>query len=226
MRQDAQEFYSRSLYALATELLEFKDVNQTTHGRIISTLESDTKRKLICVPRGCLKSTVACVSYPIWLLIRNPNLRVLIDSELYTNSATFLREIKQHLASPKLTAIFGEFKSNCWNESEIIIKQRTAKLKEASITVGGVGTTKVGQHYDVLIMDDMNGAQNSQTSEACQKVIAHYRGNISILEPTGTLIVIGTRWSENDLIGHILRNELSINDVPKTGEYDVQGLVA
>lgn len=197
-----------SLYALCKIAMGYKDVNPYTHKGIIDALESDYTRKLICVPRGCLKSSIACVAFPIWLLLNNPNLRILIDSELYTNSATFLREIKAHLQNRYLVSLFGEFKSNCWNESEIIIKQRTKNLKEASITVGGVGTTKVGQHYDVIIGDDYNSPNNTNTIENAEKVINHYRMNTSILENKGTYVVIGTRYSEWDLIGHILRNEI------------------
>lgn len=194
------------------KVLGFNDVNQQTHGEIIDVLESDSTRKLICVPRGCLKSTIACVAYPIWLLINNPNLRILIDSELYTNSKTFLREIKAHLESPNMVNLFGEFKTEPWNEAEIFIKQRTTRKKEASITVSGIGATKVGQHYDVIIGDDMNSPQNTNTIENAQKVISHYQMNTSILEPTGTYVIIGTRYSENDLIGYILENEVKAND--------------
>lgn len=204
--------YKNSLYRTAKHLLSYKDINEKTHGGIIRALESDSKRKLICVPRGCLKSTIACVSFPIWLLINNPNLRILIDSELFNNSKNFLREIKAHLVSPRLTKIFGEFKTDeNWNASEITIRQRTEVKKEASITVGGVGTTKVGQHYDVIIGDDYNSNKNSATPEGCQKVIDHYRYNTSILEPMGIYVVIGTRYSELDLIGFILKNEMNID---------------
>ena len=220
------EIYKQSLFATAQHLLGFKDVNENTHADIVLALESSTTRKLICVPRGCLKSTIACVAYPIWLLINNPNLRILIDSELYTNSKTFLREIKGNLERQELTELFGTFKQEPWNDSEIIIKQRTKILKEASIVCSGIGATKIGQHYDYIIMDDMNGANNSQTPEACSKVIEHYRGNISILEPTGTLVIIGTRWSELDLIGHIIRNELGLDHNPTTGQHQVQGLIS
>lgn len=197
-----------SLFFIAVALLGFKDVNERTHGEIIQTLERDSKRKLICVPRGCLKSSLACVAYPMWLLVNNPNLRILIDSELYTNSKTFLREIKSHLESPAFRNVFGVWRAEPWNESEIIIKQRTQFRKEASITIGGIGTTKVGQHYDVIIADDMNSPSNTNSSDNAKKVIDHYRYNTSILEPEGTYVIIGTRYSENDLIGYILENEV------------------
>jgi len=202
----------KSLLTFARYGLGYKDLNKRTHGRIISSLESNNERKLICVPRGCLKSSLACVAYPIWLLLNNPNLRIFIDSELYSNSCTFLREIRGHLEGKLLSTIFGDFKSKTWNESELIINQRTKVLKEASITAGGIGTRKIGQHYDFYIMDDMNSPDNTNTSEMADKVIQHYKLATSILENKGTMVVIGTRYSENDLIGHIIRNEIEVKE--------------
>lgn len=220
-RISLQKFYRESLYRVAHGICGFKDVNFETHGGVIDCLESQSERKLICVPRGCLKSSISCVAYPIWRLLNNPNLRILIDSELYTNSCTFLRQIKIMLESKGITTIFGEFKSRVWNEAEIFINQRTDKtIKEASVTVGGIGTTKVGQHYDIIIGDDYNSPKNSNTPENASKVVDHYKYNLSILEPGGEYVIIGTRYSEADLIGHILINELGIQDTPQSGIYE------
>lgn len=216
-----QKTYKKHLFLVARDLLDFKDVTKNTHGPIIDALQAETKRKLICVPRGALKSSIACVAYPIWLMINNPNIRILIDSELYTNSKTFLREIKLHLESPEMKLIFGDSKGPVWNDGEFIIKQRVKKLKEPTLSAGGIFTTKVGQHFDVIIMDDLNSQDNSSTPEACQKVIDHYRLNVSLLEPDGTMVIIGTRYSERDVIGHIIANELELDHVPQTGEYEV-----
>lgn len=198
----------QDLRFFAKRILNMKDINEQTHGEIISLLQDNQqKRKLINVPRGCLKSSLACVAYPLWLLINNPDLRILIDSELYTNSATFLREIKGHAKSKIFLYLFGDIEGSTWTESEIIIKSRRKVLKEASITVGGIGTTKVGQHFDVIIGDDYNSPNNTNTIENAAKVVSHYRYNISILEPDGIYVVIGTRYHQNDLIGHLLENE-------------------
>lgn len=212
----------RSLFVLASCFMGYKDVTPFTHRPLIKALESQITRKLICVPRGSLKSSLGCVAFPIWLLLNNPNLRILIDSELFSNSATFLREIKGHLQSDELITLFGDFKTKTWNEDEIVIKQRTKILKEPSITVGGVGTTRVGQHYDVIIGDDYNSPKNSNTPEKAQKVIDHYKYNLSILEPEGTYVIIGTRYSENDLIGYILREQLKVSGFPETKLYTTE----
>lgn len=202
---DRKECALKSLGFTAKELLGFKELNPYTHKDTIKCLEHETKRKLIILPRGCFKSSLASVSYPIWLLMKNPNLRILLDSELYSNSKNFLREIKGHLRRPELVELFGEFYNDkCWGEGEIIIKQRTRIVKEASITASGIGSEKTGQHFDIIICDDLNSPTNSGTQEGREKVISHYRYNTSILEPEGTMLVIGTRYSENDLPGFII----------------------
>lgn len=216
-----REAAKKSLFITASCFLGYKDVSPRTHREVIECLESLITRKLLVVPRGSLKSSLGCVAYPIWCLLNNPNERILIDSELYTNSCTFLREIKAHLQNPLLTSIFGEFKTKVWNESEIVIKQRTKAFKEASITVGGVGTTKVGQHYDRIIGDDYNSPQNSKTPDMAQKIIDHYKYNLSILEPEGTYVIIGTRYSENDLIGYVLREQLKVEGFPESKIYNI-----
>lgn len=200
--------YSDSLYHTAKYLLGYKDITRYTHQGMISLLEDPGKRKLLCVPRGCFKSSIGCVSYPIWRLMRNPNLRILIDSEVYENSKNFIREIRGKLEMPVMMDLFGNFKSTHWTEGSITIAQRNIILKEASITASGVGANKTGQHYDLIIHDDMNSDKNSQTIEGRQKVIRHYQMNVSILEPGGTMVVIGTRYASDDVIGWILENEM------------------
>jgi hypothetical protein len=105
--------------------------------------------------------------------------------------------------------LFGEWRTESnWNESEITIRQRTKIYKESSITCSGIGAQKTSQHYTVIIADDMNSPDNSMTQELRDKVIDHYRLYISLLEPGGTLVVVGTRYAMGDLIGYILDYEV------------------
>ena len=208
IKQQLAELYRKDLYYFIKTGLGYDKLAENTHKPICRMLESETKKKLLVVPRGCFKSTIASISYPIWLLINDFNHRILLDSELYTNSSKFLREIKGHLTSKHMTDLFGEFKTDFnWNESEITIRQRTKVYKESSITCSGIGAQKTSQHYSVIIADDMNSPDNSMSTDMREKVIDHYRLYISLLEPGGTIVVIGTRYSQGDLIGHILTNE-------------------
>lgn len=204
-----RDVYRESLYWTCMHLLDYAEITFKTHGRMIEVLESESRRKLICLPRGCFKSSIGVVGFPIWCLLRDPNKRILIDSEKYENSKNFIREIKGKFESEKMVSLFGLARSETnWAEGSITIKQRNQVLKESSITASGVAANKTGQHYDIIIHDDMNSDKNSTTPEMRKKVIDHYRLNMSILEPNGTIVVIGTRYAADDLIGWILENEI------------------
>lgn len=209
LRQAHAHEFKQSLFHLCKYGLGYKDMTWSTHRKMIEALEGPTKRKCIVMPRGTFKSSIGVVGYSIWSMLRNPDIRILIDSEVYSNSKNFLREIKAHLESERFISCFGEFKSPTnWSEGEITIKQRTRPYKEASITCGGIETVKVGQHYDLIIGDDLNSGNNSSTPEARKKVIDHYRMNTAILEPEGIYVVIGTRYAIDDVIGFIIENEI------------------
>jgi hypothetical protein len=211
MRSMERETYRESLFLTAHDLLQYQQINMQTHGRMIKTLEQ-SGNKLIVMPRGTFKTSIAAVAYTIWLLIRDPNLRVLLDSELYSNSKNTLREVKAHIESDRFKSYFGEWRGDVWNEGEILIKARTAVKKEATITCSGIGAQKTGQHYDVIVADDMNSPKNSHTPELRQKVIDHYRYYTSLLDPGGMKVIIGTRYSSGDLIGFICDQELGLTE--------------
>lgn len=208
----AREMYKSSLYLTAKYALGYRDVNFRTHGNVIRVLEGSQPRKLIVMPRGSLKTSLGVIAYAVWLLMKDPNLRILIDSELYTNSKNNLREIKMHLQGATLSGLFGDWVGDLWNEGEVLIKQRTIIKKEASITCSGIGAQKTSQHYDIIIADDMNSAKNTATKESAEKVIQHYAYYTSLLEPNGTIVVIGTRYSARDLISKIIKDEILIKE--------------
>ncbi len=208
-----RDSYKKSLYATSKYLLDMKDVSKTSHDEMIKILESKQQRRIIVAPRGSLKSSIGVVAYSIWCLLRNPNERILIDSAVYTNSKNFIREIKAHLESDKLTRIFGYFRTDTnWTEGSITISQRTHPYKESSITAGGLGATKVSQHYSTIIMDDISADKNSATIELRKKVIDHYKMNVALLEPDGVMTVIGTRYAADDIFGHIFITEIGMED--------------
>jgi hypothetical protein len=199
----------KDFFYFSKYILSYKDLDWSVHGQFIDVFESLAPRKLVVMPRGTFKSTLGSVAYPIWRLLRDPDLAILLDSEIYTNSKNFLREIKGHLEGERITSLFGPQIGIKWDEGEIILKSRKRNRKEASITVGGIETVKVGQHYDLIIGDDYNSPRNSETPEKCQKVIDHVRYNLNILNPGGEYMFIGTRYAERDIFGFLFNDILS-----------------
>lgn len=171
--------------------------------------------------RGAGKSTSCTITKTIHLLLKDPNLRILIASKTAQNASGFLKEIKNHFESNQLLAeIFGEYydlhKCSKWNDTEIEVLPRTKPNKEASITCVGVEGTIVSKHYDVIISDDLVDEENSRTKGQREKTKTWYYQTLDpTLEPPDPEIPhrgehhrLGTRYHYGDLYGHLIANEL------------------
>lgn len=220
-----------NLYHFAKNTLGFAKLVARPHADLCDFLANDGKYKgrltnnwkLILLPRGTFKTTVACYAYPLWLLLGNPNLRILLDGETFAKSAASLRAIKGLITtnqklhefhgklhepiSPEAVAFAKANRGLTWNEDEIVIGTRTDFSKrEGSISVGGVDITKVGMHYDLVIGDDYHSERNITTREQIEKVVQHIQLMTAILDPGAKYIVIGTRWDDKDAYGWIIED--------------------
>ena len=198
-------------------LLEW--LKMTRAERAAKSQDDGNVKKLIMLPRGTFKSTVATISLPVWLAWHDPNLRIMIDNESYKNSKKFLSEIKVHLKNNELLKqLVIDDKSEYllepdykipggYTEDSVIFKKRTIPAKEPSIFCSGVDTAATGMHPDVIIMDDLVSERNVTTEDQINKVKQHYRFAYSLLEPGGLLIIIGTRYHLNDMYSDIMADD-------------------
>lgn len=210
---------------LATEILDFKDkelpsgriepgVSELVHGRFLRLVKSPKRRKLGLMPRGSYKTTIGTVANSVSDIINNGNIRILIDSEVLDNSIKFVDGIKKRMRSERFRRLYGDLISDKYRETakEFTVKTRTdSTLREATITATGIGTVNVGMHYDKIIIDDPHSEKNVGTKEQIDKVIAHYRLLLSLLEPGGELVIWGTRWDFKDLYDFLLEEEIPDN---------------
>lgn len=163
--------------------------------------------------RGAGKSTMATITWCIFLIILCPNIRILIASKTKENAEGFLKEIKsQFETNERLREIFGDFVgSREWSDSQIEVKGRTIPAKEPTINTVGVGGAVASKHYDVVIADDLVDEENSRTKFQRDKMVDWY---YKVLTPTllapdadipfsGSLNIIGTRYHYADLYGHL-----------------------
>lgn len=80
----------------------------------------------------------------------------------------------------------------------------------------GVGSTITGRGGDLIIVDDLvKNAEEAASKATKAKHVREYDGTIRTrLEPGGTMIVICTRWAEDDLPGTIYDRWISYKDKP------------
>ena len=176
------------------------------------------RRKLILIPRGHLKSTVVTVGYTLQQIAKNPKIRVLIGNATDPLARSFLSQIKDHLAkNASFINMYGNFATAApkWSarEIKIITDEESYERKEPTVTAFGMGGSLTSQHYDLIILDDLVNRENIGTKEQIDKVITTYRDILDLLEPTGHLIVIGTRWDDSDLYGTLMEQEKTFFEI-------------
>ena len=201
-----------SLYFLCKQFLGYRDWDRV-HDDVERLLRRPARKKALLLPRNHLKSSIVTIGYTIQSIIRNPNIRVLIGNGVWDMARKFLDEIKSQLETSQLKYMFGDFVSARWNADEIIVRQRTRPLKEPTIMTTGVEAEQTGGHYDLIILDDLTGLQNSQTPEQREKTKRFRRSMTNLLEPGGILIEIGTRWNLDDTFSVIFEKEFKYYDI-------------
>ena len=198
------------LLYLVREILGYRDVDDVVHGGIIKFLDRSGKKKLVLMPRGSFKTTVVTIGRTIQKILQNGDVRVLLDSEVLGYSEKLLAQIKRDMSKPEFVGIYGKLVSSDHRETSREFTVKTRKnlgLKEPTVSAAGIGTVQVGPHYDVIVADDLHSENNITTKEQIEKVIAHYRLLLSLLEPDGELVIVGTRWHFKDLYSHIIEDE-------------------
>lgn len=204
-RRKLVELCKNDLFFLCDKVLRnTKDPNQLPladfHQDLCNYVASDFKKFLILCPRGHLKSSICTVGYTIQRILKDRNLRVLVTNATLENAKKFLREIKEHFERNELLRlIFGDLTTKKWTETEMILKGRTTNYKEPTVAVSSFGGNTVSQHYDLIIADDLVNRDNINTLDQSEKVITYYKDLLDLLEPSGQILVIGTRWSDFDL---------------------------
>lgn len=158
-------------------------------------------------PRGSLKTSVCGIAYPLWRMINNPDIRILITSATEKLSGKILESIKQVLESQAFKESYGDLvgRTSKWRGKEIVIASRKNRtIKDPTVAVASVETSEIGGHWDLVICDDLHDDKNVTSREAIEKVKKHYGLIGPLLDPThGEMEVIGTRWDEADVYAHI-----------------------
>ena len=166
-----------------------------------------SNRILVNIPPNHAKSMTVTIDYVTWQVCQNPNFRVLIVSQTQQLAADFLYAIKQRLTHPNYEALQQAYaagvgfnsKSASWQATRVTFgdELRESSEKDPNIEAVGIGGQIYGKRADMIIVDDAVTLKNANEFE---KQIRWLTQDVrSRLNPTGKLIIIGTRVTAIDL---------------------------
>ncbi|MFA6572446.1 MAG: phage terminase large subunit [Bacteroidota bacterium] len=176
---------------------------------LIDASQRKIKKIIINMPPRHGKSELISKYFPVWYLGTFPNHRIILASYEATFAASWGRKIRNIIKE------HGEhyFGIKLDPKSSATMRFDLSEY-EGGLNTAGTGGPITGKGADLLIIDDpvKNDAEaNSQTLRDNLwdwfNTTAYTR-----LEPDGIIIIVMTRWHEDDLCGRILQNESKHQD--------------
>lgn len=179
------------------------------HRKIAAALEAvergEIKRLIIEAAPRHGKSELASRRFPAWYLGRHPDHTVMSTSHGAELANEIGRDVRNIVATSEYRALFPGVSLAPDSQA----KDRWHVSGGGGYIAAGVGASITGRGCQVLICDDPVKGRAEAESEADRKnVWDWYRGTAyPRLEDNAAIVVIMTRWHEEDLVGQLLALE-------------------
>ena len=199
----------------------------TFHRQVMCPFLTDFTRsrfKLLMVPMGHLKTTVASRSLPIHALIQPAGGNIYFKGLLGRDTRILLANETEDKAKENLQYIKGHFENNewirwlwpevCWDNprresprwsDQFLQVPRPHEFAEPSITAVGIKTGFIGRYYDIILPDDIAAHEASQNPSLMERVkkwrrsarTRLHRGSDGLVR--GIYSGVGTHWGHDDV---------------------------
>ena len=179
---------------------------------LMDTLLDDDAPDRLCItqPPRTAKSSTITLSFPFWLILNNPDTNIVIVNNTQSLAENFGIRLRQLFIDYKELLELNNIKLSDTKHSNSFFMFETldGKLYDGSIKLMGTGGTLTGQNVDILICDDLIKGFSDCTPTLLAKKIEWFKSIIlQRLEPHSKLIILGTRWASNDIIGYLEQNQ-------------------
>lgn len=178
------------------------------HSLIAEKLEAvergEIKRLMITMPPRHGKSELASRRFPAWFLGRNADKQIIAASYNSDLANDFGREVRNIVHSPEFGALFSVALAQ---DSKAANRWHTDA--GGMYVAAGVGTAITGRGADVLLIDDPFKDREEADSELRRQRVWDWYTSTAYtrLMPGGAVVVINTRWHDDDLSGRLLAAE-------------------
>lgn len=176
------------------------------HYEIAERLEAvergEINRLAIFMPPRHGKSELVSRRFPAWVLGRDPSHQIIASSYGHDLATDFGREVREIVNDEEYRGIFPEVAlkpddraANRWKTNH-----------GGSYYAVGVATSATGRGADTFLIDDPFKDREEADSEGRREKVWNWYRSVAYtrLSPTNRVILVNTRWHEDDLSGRVL----------------------
>jgi predicted phage terminase large subunit-like protein len=192
----------------------FRDLTPRCHLPISIFLDDNPSRfKLLLIPRGHYKTSLATISRVTQKVVRDPNQRVLLVNETTDNAENFLSAIEQQFESNRiLRTLYSEVipknvRATTWNQKNMrLVRQWNGP--EETITAMGMTSALTSRHYTHITVDDPISEEAVKSPGVMEDAITRISKFISLMTnpERDTFDLIGTRWALHDVYSFFMKS--------------------
>lgn len=177
-------------------------------------------RLMIFMPPRHGKSELASKRFPAWCLGKDPKRQLIAASYNSDLANDFGRSVRNIVAEPE----FGEVFPGVSLAPDSQAANRMNTNHGGAYVAAGVGTAVTGRGAHIALIDDPFKDREEADSERRRDLVWDwYRSTLyTRLMPGGAIVLIQTRWHEDDLAGRLLEQEKDqweVLELPAIGEH-------
>jgi predicted phage terminase large subunit-like protein len=202
-RQDFKTFALRASPVVNGELLLHNWHIDAICYKLDQVARGETKRLLLCLPPRCLKSYLASVCFPAWLMGRDPKAKILCASYANSLSEKLSIDTRNLMQDPWYRGVFPATQLNPGKMAKEEFATTAGGYRLAT-SVGGTLTGRGGSH---IIIDDPLKASDTYSRAARESCLEWFKTTVQsrLNNPkTGSIIVVAQRLHAEDLPGHLI----------------------
>ncbi len=161
-------------------------------------------RIILQVPPRHGKSELSSVKFPAYVLGKNPEYPIITTSYSKDLATDFGLKTKDLMKSHNYQALF-----NTRLRKDATAKAKWKTQSQGGYTAAGVGGSITGKGFKIGIVDDPIKNRDEADSEVIRDKIWKWWKSTFITreDGNGAIVVIMTRWHEDDLVGRILSDD-------------------
>ncbi len=191
--EECEEFYPDTVTPSAH--------HQLLNNALMRVELGNVRRLMVFMPPGSAKSTYATVVFPSWFMGRKRGRNVICASYNTDLARKFSRKTRQIVRSSRYQDIF---------DTSLVADNRSvedwALLNSSTYMCAGIMAGITGNRADGMVIDDpIKGRQDADSQTIRETIWQEYLASVRTrVKPGGFIVIIQTRWHEDDLSGRIL----------------------
>jgi hypothetical protein len=167
--------------------------------------QAGDRQLMLLVFRSAGKSTLVGI-FCAWLLLNNPDLRILILSAEYDLARKMVRNVKRIIERHPATRGLVPKRAEQWASDQFTVRRRLTR-RDPSLLARGIGSNITGSRADVVICDDVEVPNTCATSLRREELRSRLHEISYVLIPEGLQLYVGTPHSYDSIYAEERRED-------------------